>query len=282
VSGQVKTDDIEQQTQMSEAYQQRFGGIGRLYGKTELGYLRASHVCVVGIGGVGSWAAEALARSGVGEITLIDLDDICVTNINRQIHATSSTVGQMKVDVMAERIRSINPECQVHAIDDFLTEETLEAYISERFDGVIDAIDSAHNKAKLIAWCRRKKIPIVTTGAAGGLCDPTKIQIVDLTRTQNDPLAAKVRSLLRRFYGFTKTPKKRFSVPCVFSMELMRYPKPDGSACVEKSAMDDGVRLDCSGGFGASTLVTATFALFAVSKIVEKVLSNHTKEDAGR
>lgn len=263
---------------IDDGYVERFGGIGRLYGEQALVNLANSHVCVVGIGGVGSWAAEALARSGVGEITLIDLDDICVTNINRQIHAVTDSVGQMKVDVMAERIRQINPNCTVHAIDDFLTEETLDEYLSPNFDAVLDAIDSAHNKAKLISACKRRKIPIVTTGAAGGLSDPTRIQIVDLSKTQNDPLAAKVRRLLRRHYGFSTTPKRHFSVPCVFSMEPMRYPKPDGSSCTQKSAMEAGVRLDCSGGFGASMVITATFGLFAVSKVIEKVLEKKKVE----
>lgn len=253
-------------------YQARFAGIARLYGQQPAEKIHRAHVCVVGIGGVGSWAAEALARSGIGAITLIDMDDICVTNTNRQIHALSDSVGELKVEAMAARIKQINPDCKVRVIDDFLTEETLRDYISHDFDAVLDAIDSANNKARLIAWCKRQKIPIVTTGAAGGQLDPSKISVVDLSRTTNDPLAAKVRSLLKRHYGFSSSKgRKHFSVPCVYSVEPLRYPQLDGSSCSQKSVMENGVRLDCSGGFGASTMVTASFGLTAAAKVIERI-----------
>ncbi|WP_162975714.1 tRNA threonylcarbamoyladenosine dehydratase, partial [Pseudomonas aeruginosa] len=176
--------------------EQRFGGIGRLYGREGLQRLADSHVAVVGIGGVGSWAAEALARSGVGEISLFDLDDVCVTNTNRQVHAIEGSVGKAKVEVMAARIRAINPACRVHAVADFVTRETMAEYIVD-FDYLIDCIDSVAAKAALIAWCKRRKIPVITTGGAGGQVDPTQIQVADLNKTFNDPLAAKVRSTLR-------------------------------------------------------------------------------------
>lgn len=253
-------------------YQARFAGIARLYGQAPAEKIRAAHVCVVGIGGVGSWAVEALARSGVGEITLIDMDDICITNTNRQIHALTDTVGGLKVDHMAARVAQINPGCRVHVIDDFLTQETLKEYITKDFDAVLDAIDSANNKARLIAWCKRIKLPIVTTGAAGGQIDPSKISVVDLSKTTNDPLAAKVRSLLKRHYGFASSKgRKHYSVPCVYSVEPLRYPQPDGSSCSQKSVMENGVRLDCSGGFGASTMVTASFGFTAAAKVIEKI-----------
>ncbi|CAH0990871.1 tRNA threonylcarbamoyladenosine dehydratase [Sinobacterium norvegicum] len=266
---------------MSSSYDQRFGGISRLYGRDNSQLFSRSHVCVVGIGGVGSWAAEALARSGIGQITLIDMDDICVTNSNRQIHAMADTVGQSKVEVMAARIRLINPECVVSEIEDFITEETLFELIDKRFDYVIDAIDSANNKARLIHHCKRNKIGIVTTGAAGGQIDPTQITVTDLTKTVNDPLAKKVKQLLRRHYNFSKT--RNFSVPCVYSTEKLRYPQPDGSSCETKSVMTDGVRLDCSGGFGSATVVTASFAFAAVAKVLEKlVLKAELKKAAER
>src|SRR5690606_38180191 len=210
---------------------QRFGGIARLYGREGLERLRAAHVAVVGIGGVGSWAAEALARSGVGEISLFDLDDVCITNTNRQLHALDGTVGRPKVEVMAERIRAINPVCRVNAVADFVTRDSMAEHITERQYFVIDCIDSVQAKAALIAWCKRRKIGIVTTGGAGGQIDPTQIRIADLTKTYNDPLAAKVRSLLRLDYGFSRTPGRNYSVPCVFSTEQLRYPKPDGGVC---------------------------------------------------
>ncbi len=172
-------------------YEQRFGGIGRLYTPEGLEKLRRSHICVIGIGGVGSWAVEALARSGIGKITMIDMDDICVTNINRQIHAMSGTVAQLKTEAMKERIERINPECVVEIIDDFLTQDNLADYLNRGYDYVIDAIDSVRVKAAMIAFCKRNKIKIITTGGAGGQTDPTKIQITDLSKTVQDPLAAR-------------------------------------------------------------------------------------------
>jgi tRNA A37 threonylcarbamoyladenosine dehydratase len=268
--GAIMTQSFTLGVSMSSSYDQRFGGIGRLYGRDNNALFLQSHVCVVGIGGVGSWAAEALARSGIGKITLIDMDDICVTNTNRQVHALANTVGQSKVEVMAARIGLINPECVVEEIEDFITEDSLLTHIDKRFDYVIDAIDSANNKARLIAHCKRNKIGIVTTGAAGGQIDPTQIAVIDLTKTVNDPLAKKVKQLLRRHHNFSKT--RNFSVPCVYSTEKLRYPQPDGTACDTKSVMEDGVRLDCSGGFGSATVVTASFAFAAVAKVLEKLM----------
>jgi len=198
---------------MSPDYQLRFGGIGRLYGATALSRFAKAHVCVIGIGGVGSWAAEALARSGIGRITLIDMDDICTTNSNRQVHAMVSTVGQQKVEVMRSRILDINPECQCEVVDDFIDSENLAEYVDSRFDYVIDAIDSVKAKAALIAHCKRRKIKIIAVGGAGGQIDPTQIQVTDLAKTIQDPLAAKVRSDLRRFYQFSKNPKRKFGIP---------------------------------------------------------------------
>ena len=140
----------------------RFAGIARLYGIEGLERLRAAHVAIVGVGGVGSWAAEAMARCGVGEISLFDLDDVCVSNANRQLHALDSTVGKPKVEVMAERLRGINPDCTVHAVPDFVTRETMAEYITPNIDCVIDCIDSVNAKAALIAWCKRRKIQIIT------------------------------------------------------------------------------------------------------------------------
>jgi len=251
----------------------RFAGVARLYGDQGLQRLGQAHVAVVGIGGVGSWVAEALARSGVGEITLFDLDDVCVSNTNRQAHALEGQVGRPKVEVMAERLRGINPACTVHAVADFVTRDTMVEYITENLDCVIDCIDSVMAKAALIAWCRRRKIAIVTTGGAGGQIDPTQIQIADLNKTFNDPLASRVRSTLRRDYNFSRNVSRNYGVPCVFSSEQLRYPKGDGSVCLQKSFVGEGVRLDCSGGFGAVMMVTATFGMVAASKAVEKLVA---------
>ena len=249
----------------------RFGGIGRLYGRDALPRLAAAHVCVVGIGGVGSWAAEALARSGVGTLTLIDLDDVCVTNTNRQVHALAGNYERPKVQAMAERIAAINPACTVHAVEAFVSRENLRELVTAGMDFVIDAIDVAGTKAALIYHCKREKIPVITTGAAGGQVDPTQVRVVDLNRTENDPLAAKVRSILRRHYGWSRNAKRHYSVPCVYSLEQLRYPTQDGSVSCEKSWEDGPKRLDCESGFGACMTVTATFGLVAVSRVLERL-----------
>lgn len=264
-------------TLANDSFEQRFGGTIRLYGRDAVALYRNSHVAVIGIGGVGSWAAEALARSAVGEITLIDLDDVCVTNTNRQIHALASTVGQSKVAVMAERMRDINPDCLVHEIEEFVSLDNLDELIHDGFDYVIDCIDSVGVKAALIHHCKRRKIPIITVGGAGGQIDPTRIEITDLSRTEHDPLAAKLRNLLRRHYGFSRSGR-RFAVDCVYSTEQLRYPQPDGSVCARKTLHDGQTRLDCSGGFGAATVVTASFGFVAVSRVLQKLYERHLRQ----
>lgn len=251
---------------------ERFGGIERLYGRVGARAIQQSHVCVVGIGGVGSWVAEALARSGIGALTLIDLDDICVTNTNRQVHTLDTTVGAFKADAMAERVRAINPECQATSVIDFVTRDNLSNHIHNELDFVVDCIDSVASKAALIHYCNRQKIKIITVGAAGGQLDPTQITVGDLNKTYNDPLARKVRAMLRRHYGFSRNPKRNYSIPCVYSTEQLRYPKPDGSVCQQKSALSGSTRLDCASGFGAATMVTATFGFTAAAKVIEKLV----------
>lgn len=250
----------------------RFGGTERVYGQNETARLRQAHFCVVGIGGVGTWAAEALARSAIGKITLIDLDDICATNTNRQIHAMNDTVGQAKVDVMAQRIRNINPDCEVLCVEDFVTADNISALITPEIDYVIDAIDSIPAKAALISHCKRQKINVITTGGAGGQIDPSQITIADLSKTIQDPLAAKLRNQLRRFHNFSKNPKRRFAIDCVYSKEQLRYPQADGSIGFNKSSTASS-RLDCSTGFGAAVVVTATFGMFAASRAISKYIS---------
>lgn len=258
-------------------YQLRFGGISRLYGNNGANALQQAHFCVIGIGGVGSWAAEAFARNGVGQLTLIDLDDLCVTNINRQIHALTETVGLSKVDVMADRIKQINPECQVNVIEDFVTLENVQSLLPSSIDYVIDAIDSVQVKCAIIAHCKRNKLPMITIGGAGGQIDPSKIAIADLSQTFQDPLLAKVRNQLRREYNFSRNVKRKFSIDAIFSSEQLRYPDNDGNVCHAKQATDGAMRLDCSGGFGAATHVTACFAFFAVGKAIDKYLKRAIK-----
>lgn len=252
---------------LGEAYLRRFAGIARLYGQQGLRNLHAANVCVIGIGGVGSWAAEALARSGVGRISLIDLDDICISNTNRQLPALEGQFGRMKVAAVAERMLAINPDIALRLIEDFVAEDNFADYLSGH-DYVIDCIDSVKTKAALIAFCSRNKIKIITVGGAGGQIDPTQIKVDDLSKTIQDPLAAKVRNILRRDFGFAKSGKK-MGVECVYSTEQLVYPQSDGSVCAAKPQIGDGVRLDCAGGFGAVMTVTATFGLVAVSRVLK-------------
>jgi len=244
-------------------YSRRFGGLSRLYGAAALTRFEAAHVCVVGLGGVGSWAAEALARSAIGQITLIDLDMVAESNVNRQIHALGDTFGQAKTDAMAERILAINPRCEVTRIEDFVALENLDEMLDRGFDYVIDAIDQVRTKAAMIAWCKAHGVPLITSGGAGGQIDPTRIEIADLARTIQDPLLSKVRSLLRKEYGFTKDTKKKFGVPAVFSSEPLRY--PENAACDESPSVTG---LNCA-GFGSAVGVTAPFGLFAASEVLK-------------
>jgi len=257
-------------------YSERFGGIQRLYGKSKADIIPELHICVIGIGGVGSWAVEGLARSGVGEITLIDYDDIALSNINRQIHTLDNTLEQSKVITMQKRVQQINPHCRCHTIDDLLTENNMSKHITQdpdtKFDYVIDAIDSVKHKSALIYYCKRNKIPIITTGGAGGLIDPTAVSIADLSKTYNDPLAAKVRSQLRYHYNFTRNPQRRFGIECVFSTEQQVYPQADGNVGQEKPGVKS-VSLDCNFGYGSSSCVTSVFGFVAAARSIEKSLA---------
>lgn len=262
---------------MTDDYEFRFGGIRRLYGARAARHFRQAHVVVVGVGGVGSWAVEALARAGIGKLTLIDLDDVCVSNVNRQLHALDGTIGRPKVDVLAERCRAIHPGIDVVADTAFVTPSNLAERIPEDADHVIDAIDSVIAKAALIAWCKRRKLGLTVTGAAGGQTDPTRIKVADLTRTEHDPLLAKVRSRLRRDFGFSRNPKRRYSVECVYSDEQLVYPGSDGEVCLQKPGQGEATRLDCASGFGAATFVTGSFGFVAASRTLARLAREATR-----
>lgn len=255
----------------SDDYDVRFGGIQRLYGRSAQQVVRDMHVFVAGVGGVGSWAVEALARTGVGQITLIDGDTVELSNTNRQLHTLSATLGLPKVAVMAERVRQINPDCQVSAMHEYINMENMVGYLDGGYDYVIDALDSIQFKSTMIAWCKRNKLPIIATGGAGGLTDPTMIQVADLSKTFNDPLAAKVRSRLRSDFNFTRNAKRNFGVECVFSSQQQLYPKEDGTVSHEKPGIH-GVSLDCRFGYGSATFVTASFGFMAASRAINKTL----------
>lgn len=245
---------------MVQAASRHFGGIDRLYGTGSLARLADKHVCVIGIGGVGSWAAEALARSGVGRLTLVDLDHVAESNVNRQVHALEATLGQAKVLAMQARIAQINPDCRVDCIEEFITEDNV-ATLLPACDGVLDCIDQVKPKAALIAHCRRNKLPVVTTGGAGGRTDPTRIKVDDLSRTTQDALASKLRARLRKDYGFTREAKKKFGVPCVYSDEPLCRPAGSDFCDVDEAGLHG---LNCA-GYGSSVAVTAGFGFAAAA-----------------
>ena len=261
-------------------YDHRFSAMQRLYGDRAYALLPSLHFCIVGIGGVGSWTAEALARSGVGRLTLIDYDVVALSNVNRQLPAGTDRVGQKKISVMSERIRQINPECDCRCIDDFITADNLGTHLAptQTYDYVIDAIDSIKFKAAMIYFCKRNKIPIVTTGGAGGLTDPTQITIKDLSRTYNDALAAKVRGALRDHHNFPRNPQRYFGVECVFSTQQPVYPKADGSVSHEKPGIH-GVHLDCRFGYGSASFVTAAFGMVAAGRALNRALKKRLDKD---
>ena len=257
---------------LPEPYQLRFSGIARLYGMPALKALSQAHFVVVGLGGVGSWVVEALARTGVGEMTIIDMDDICVTNINRQLPALSSTVGELKTESLAARVRDINPDIKLHIIDDFLDKPNIREYIQPTQHMVIDCIDVANIKSGLVAYCSARKISMVTVGSAGGKTDPRQVTSSDLARTTADPMLSKVRQQLFRFYNFSREANRKFRIEAVYSTEQAVFPKPDGSVCQQKSALDDGVKLDCTTGFGSATMLTGTMGFVAAERAVIKFL----------
>lgn len=243
----------------------RFGGVARLYGADAVVRLHAAHACVVGVGGVGSWAAEALARSGVGRLTLIDLDHVAESNFNRQIHALEPSLGQAKVQAMAVRIASIDPHLQVDAVEDFVTPENAAALI-RGFDVVVDAIDNVRAKVAIVLACRAHDMSLVMAGGAGGKTDPGQLVVDDLARTVQDPLLAKVRARLRKEHGFPRDPRRKFGIEAVFSREPLRYPD---AACVPGQGPQG---LACA-GYGSSIAVTASAGLFAAARAIERILA---------
>jgi tRNA threonylcarbamoyladenosine dehydratase len=252
--------------------QRRFGGIARLYGQAGLARFTRAHVAVIGIGGVGSWAVEALARSGIGALTLFDLDHIAESNVNRQLHALEGAFGKAKVQAMAERVVAINPACCVTPVEAFIEADNLQPVIEGGFTYVVDCIDNFRTKAAIIAACRRQKLPVITLGAAGGQMDPSKIRLADLSRSEQDPLLSRTRKELRKVYGFPSNLKRRFDVPCVYSLEQQVYPDTDGAVCLDRPTAIES-SLNC-GGYGSAMTVTASFGLVAVSHVLKSVAAS--------
>ena len=240
----------------------RFGGMARLYGVAGAQAVRDAHVVVVGIGGVGSWATEALARSGVGRLTLIDLDHVAESNINRQIHALDNTVGQAKVLAMRERIARINPACEVNCVEEFVDADNWPALLSTPVDAVIDACDQVKAKTTMAAWSMNQKVLFISVGAAGGKRLAHKVDIDDLSRTTHDPLLAQLRYRLRREHGAARDGKT-MGVACVYSKESVA--PPDASCAVE----GDG-SLNCH-GYGSVVSVTATFGQCAAGWVIDQI-----------
>ncbi|HOC56322.1 MAG TPA: tRNA threonylcarbamoyladenosine dehydratase [Verrucomicrobiota bacterium] len=252
------------------AHERRFGGIGRLYGRDGLERLRRSHVCVVGVGGVGSWAAEALARSGVGELTLVDSDEVCITNVNRQIQALEDDLGRPKVDVLARRVRAINPDCAVHPLQRLFLESNAEEILQTPYSCVLDAIDSPSRKCLLIAFCRRKAIPVIAIGAAGGRRDPTAVHVVDLAFSSHDRLLQEVRWGLRSQYGFPRGAHP-FGVECVLSRERVVYRGKDSPGGGAPDGKPDP-RLRSRNNLGTASFVTGTFGFVAAARVVQRIV----------
>ena len=256
-------------------FERRFGGIGRLYGAAALARFQAAHICVIGVGGVGSWVVEALARSAVGHLTMIDLDNLAESNINRQIHALTDTLGKAKVTALHERILQINPFCRVTEIEEFISADNLAQMLPPaRFSYVIDAIDDVRAKTAVIAHCRANGIRLVTIGGAGGQIDPTKIEIRDLCRTEQEPLLAKVRKRLRTLHGFPRGTKNNFHIDAVFSTEHLRQPET-AEACDIGDDAGEGAAAGVTGlncaGFGSAMVVTASFGLVAAAHVLRKL-----------
>lgn len=247
----------------------RFGGLDRLYGGEGAGRIARAHVVVVGIGGVGSWAAEALARSGVARLTLIDLDHVAESNINRQIHALDSTLGQAKVVAMRERIAGIHPGCAVRCIEEFVEPDNWPGLLQgTAVDGVIDACDQMRAKTAMAAWARESGTLFIASGAAGGKRQAHKAEVADLAHTTHDPLLAQLRYRLRKQHGAPRAPGQAMDVACVFSRETVAQPE----AC---DATADG-SLNCH-GYGSSVAVTATFGMCAAGWMLDKLATRQKK-----
>ena len=230
-------------------------------------------MCVVGVGGVGSWVVEGLARSGIGALTLVDLDDVCVTNVNRQLPALDGQIGRPKVTVLAERVRLINPECRVTEVQEFFTASSAERLLAPRFDFVVDAVDRMSHKALVIGEAHARGLPVLTVGAAGGKRDATQIRAGDLGDAWADELLRQVRKKLRRDHGFPageQTGKMHWGVHCVWSSEAPVFPWADGT-CAARPEPGSNLAMDCESGFGAAVFVTGAFGLVAAQEVVRVI-----------
>ena len=249
---------------ISSDYYRRFGGLARLYGEQGLSRLRSAHAVVIGVGGVGSWAVEALARSGIGELTLIDMDHIAESNINRQLHALSATLGMSKIEAMRERILAINPEAKVNLVDDWITPDNIASVVPQNARVIVDAIDQPRAKAALIAWAKKSCVPVLVCGAAGGRTHATSFAVTDVALVKGDALIASVRGRLRRDYSYSRVPLAAFGVMAIHSTEIPVSTKNSSQTPVDGS-------LNCA-GYGSVVTVTATMGFVAADQAMKIIL----------
>lgn len=242
--------------------ERRFGGLRRLYGDEAYTRLRALRVAVVGLGGVGSWAVEALARSGVAQLTLIDMDHVAESNVNRQVQALGATLGMAKAQALAQRVADIHPGCEVRVVEEFVDAANWPALLPDPVDVLIDACDQVRAKTAMAAWAIRERVAHVCCGAAGGKRHPDRIAIADLAETTHDPLLASLRNRLRREHGATPAGQGAIGVRCVYSRESVAKPQ-DAASC---DAAPDGT-LNCH-GYGSAVTVTAPFGFAAASEAI--------------
>jgi tRNA threonylcarbamoyladenosine dehydratase len=257
----------------------RFDRMGRLVGDDMMKKLFNSHVMVIGLGGVGSWAAESLARAGVGRLTVIDFDEICITNANRQLHALQGLVGHKKSTVMAERLKKINPQANIEALPLFYNKDTSEQILALKPDYILDAIDNLTAKTHLLNACRTQGLKVITSGGASGKFDPTRIRIVDLANTHIDPLSHSVRKILRQEYAFPRGPREKFNIPCVFSDEVplqpieLKYDNGQGFKCVcPQGEIDPHGCMHRSVIYGNAGFVTGAFGLAMTSWVIRDIV----------
>lgn len=271
-------NNLTQPPETEYVLHRRFDRMGRLVGDEVMKKLFNTHVMVIGLGGVGSWAAESLARSGVGKITVVDFDEVCITNANRQLHALQGLVGKKKAEVMGERLRKINPQATIQVIPEFYNEETSEMMLSHNPDFIVDAIDNITAKCHLLATCRERGIKVVTSGGSAAKMDPTRIQLADLGKTHGDPMASSVRKILRQKHNFPEN--KKFGIPCVFSDEKPRLPeelKYDNGmgfkcVCPQKSDLHGCDNRNVI--HGTASFVTGSFGLHLAAYIVNQIYAS--------
>lgn len=279
---QDQEQNLPQPQETEYVMHRRFDRMGRLVGDQVMKKLFDTHVMVIGLGGVGSWAAESLARSGVGHLTVVDFDEICITNANRQLHALQGLVGKKKAEVMAERLRKINPQATVTAIPEFYNEENSERMLAHQPDYIVDAIDNLTAKAHLLSSCRERGIKVITSGGSAAKMDPLRIKLTDLGETYVDPMAAQVRKILRQKYNFPNT--KNFGIPCVFSDEVpmqpeeLKYDKGMGFKCVCPQGQNDLHSCEHRNViYGTASFVTGSFGLAMASHIVNEIYAEVRK-----